>query len=121
MCSNSNIIKEAEAHCCISLCMVPRWSHNCSSCFQLPLCYLISNLQNGIVHRTVGTYLHMSKVLFQSNITKFQDCVTVKSLSRCEKQCKTDQKTQGWITTSMTDPAAKRADLEEPLLKKIES
>jgi hypothetical protein len=48
--------------------MVPRWSHNCSSRFQFPLCYLISNLQNGIVHRTVGTYLHMSKVLFQSNI-----------------------------------------------------
>jgi hypothetical protein len=64
-CAHSNIAKEAEAHCCISLCM-PRWSHNCSSCFQLPLCYLISNLQKGVVHRAVGTYLHMNKLIFRA-------------------------------------------------------
>jgi hypothetical protein len=68
-----------------------------------------------------GYLLAHEQSYFQSSIPKFQDCVTVKSLNECEKQCPTDKKTQGWITTSMTDPAAKRANLEELLLKKIES
>jgi hypothetical protein len=64
-----------------------------------------------------GYLLAHEQSYFQSNIPKFQDCVTVKSLKKCEKQCPTDKKTQWWITTSMTDPAAKRADLEEPVVE----
>jgi hypothetical protein len=55
--SNSNIIEDAKALCCICFSMVSWWSHDTSSCRQPPFSYLSCNL-NHKQEPTPNYYIH---------------------------------------------------------------